>query len=864
MQVKIAKTSDKEELREAIDTGRVVVWDSDEDLHKVLEDIYDDIPDKQKPLIKVCKNVSYSKPVSFYDSGKEKGKFKTIYDFLNFYYRNIHNFKRPYLVINSNSKQELFDTIQQFIYLKINMDIYTQEELKKRRVVEKFKSSYKDLEELVQQVKESLYQKDKVYNSEEVMHLKQKIINYLENIKDELKKVETDIKVAVFSTKKSGKSMVVNGLIGEEIAPTSIELPTPNNILYIPYEEDTIKLKYKGQEKIFESHIECRDYIKKEFKLVKEKGEKLDDMEIYYPYKKYKQKKYRIYDTPGPDLASKDETKSHKEVYKKVLVDTDVAIFIIDYTKYAQESEVELFKDIKKEFFDKSARNMSFICVANKIDQVFGDAGVEKLTIRIADFIVHKFKELGFDNFIVIPISARTYFYIEKIAEKFPDIRESDNLRERLLAEDIENYTDGVTEEYISEIQNFTNNLRRSFKNENLRYQDIIDFTYFDYFEKYIDYIAQSKAEVEKIYGSIIPNIDSKITAIKNEINGRINLLQKDIRKITEELSKFLAEVEPISAEKEKVYESLEDAEYEIYKRLRKVIKDNLENIYTNKKTRLKEELNSLRELLPEYISGLKKGFISKEQFIEKYSYLKMDFGADVRIDKLSLSEIERNIKGKLKEPQDYINNTTKQLEYSIDRLNHSLQNIIGRHIGSSSFVFYTPDFNVSISPEVVVSKIQKLLDGIMFKYEYELQSDIVIDNKDKDRNFIENLKNRILDIFLRLTGAKWEKIEYHIKLELLNIEKELLEEFEREYRLMENKADELLEEFKKELNEDFLNIKLGVEEYFIAVKDVISGIKEDLSKDIDVRGKIVEFSKMVDVSTRSIYKYWEEIKNVN
>lgn len=858
MNIRVKKVNKEKDLLDVIKAGFIAVWDSEKPLYFALERVYEDISDAKKLHIKVCKNVSYTKPISLYDSNKQINKFGNIFEFLDFYYKSVDNLKNPYIVINSNSQSELFNTIQQLIYLKINIDIYTAEELKKKKVVEKFKSTYKDFKKSISQIKEDLNKK--WYKNQGVEDLKAEIIEHLEKIENELGKVESDIKVAVFSTKKSGKSMVVNSLIGEEIAPTSIELPTPNNILYIPYGEDKIKLKYKGEEKIFSNHLDCKEYIRKEFKSVKERGEKLENMEIYYPYRKYKNKKYRIYDTPGPDLASKDEIKSHREVYKEALLNSDVAIFIIDYTKYAQKSEVELLEEIKKEFFDKSTRNMSLICAVNKIDQVFGDADTEKMVVRIADFMMHKFRELGFDNFIVIPISARTYFYLEKIAEKFPDVKDSDNLRKRLYEDDIDKFKDGVIEQYIAEIQNLANNFRKSFGIENLKYNDLINFSYFDYFEKYVDYIAQSKAEVERIYGSVITNIGLILTSLSNDINGRIKLLQTDINKIKDELQKFLQNVKPtLDKEKKNAEKSLQEAKDNIYRELKQVIKDNLKNIHQNRKAKLEENLKKLRENISQDVSNLENGNISKEEFFEKYKRLNIDLSIDTRIEGLYL--FERNIKDRLKEPQKNIDKTTNILKYSIDELNRSLQEIIGRDVVSSSSIFLTPDFNISINSEHIISEMKKILDR--FTFEYQPMTDI-FDKKAETQSFMEKLRSTIKDFLSELTGTKWKEIELMLENQLLKVKNELLEKFEREYLLINEKADELLESYKNWLDTEFSSIEFSIELYFDDVEEVISGISEDLSKNIDTREKILEFSKYVSGLTKNIYKQWEDIKNVN
>ena len=81
------------------------------------------------------------------------------------------------------------------------------------------------------------------------------------------------------------------------------------------------------------------------------KGGKIPVVKVFYPRKKGIN--YSIFDTPGPDLAGSQHGDFIDEYIKK----TDVAIFVVDYSKYAQTEEIKLLEKIVKEFKNRKRTN---------------------------------------------------------------------------------------------------------------------------------------------------------------------------------------------------------------------------------------------------------------------------------------------------------------------------------------------------------------------------------------------------------------------------------------------------------------------------------------------------------------------------
>ncbi|WP_297890092.1 dynamin family protein [Sulfurihydrogenibium sp.] len=407
--------------------------------------------------------------------------------------------------------------------------------------------------------------------------IKENILENLKKIREStLKAKDQEIKICIVATKKAGKSMVANCFLKEEYAPTSAELPTPCIIKYTPNKDsDSIELyelnyEYKDENdkslselKVERKHL--RDYespeeVKKElenvFKSVKKEGKRTPDYEIKYPISKDSNLNYVVYDTPGPDLAGSE----HRIGLKEVIKDSDVVIFVIDYTKYAIDSEVELFGKVLS-LFDK--RENVLIVAVNKMDGMYLDQDTEKITSRVADFIREKYKALerkivekakeegkNIEHFeiISIPTSAMWYFYLTKTAEKYPQIKEK--------LEHIEDIEDNSMNSYISEIDVVVSRLKRIHKNNSPTYEDAINLSNFETLIRYTNYIAQEKAYISRV-SKLINDIDISTTKIANTINSNKLTASGRKDKILQLMQNFIYEVNKIN-ENQNVEEFLE------------------------------------------------------------------------------------------------------------------------------------------------------------------------------------------------------------------------------------------------------------------------------------------------------------------
>lgn len=317
------------------------------------------------------------------------------------------------------TRTQLSDIMQQFVYLNIQLDrihVMTEKEYDDSEKVKEFSKNIKSHEKNLQASVE-LISKEKFNSNSDIV---EKVKSNLDEIKGYLKEAqENELKIAVAGSKKSGKGMVVNSMLKCELAPTSLELATPNNCIYKKSNEG-YTLEYNNEKKKFEDGNAMRQYIKKIFKdasMNKESGYAVPDMTIGYKEIDNGLSTYTIYDTPGPDLAG---ASGHKKAAAKAIEDSDVMIFSIDFSKYFTDEEVNYLKVIKEKF-TKNQKYYSLILDVNKLDTRYSSEE-DKSVVRILDFLREKLISIApeFRDSIVVGTSALTYFdciAIEKLEE---------------------------------------------------------------------------------------------------------------------------------------------------------------------------------------------------------------------------------------------------------------------------------------------------------------------------------------------------------------------------------------------------------------------------------------------------------------
>ena len=216
------------------------------------------------------------------------------------------------------------------------------------------------------------------------------------------------IRIAVMGTGiKSGKSIVTSALLKIDYAPTSLTLPNPNTIKYVPATPNAkLTLEYDGKNYPFDTADELKNFINDEYERTWVSDRNLPDMTIYYPCDEFNG--YEIWDTPGPTICP-----TWNFVWKAAhfVAKADVCIFVMNYSCHLTSYEVDFLRQIHE-----AVKTNSFVFVINRIDERYNDKS-EKSVAAVIDYVTRRLEKFGYKNFVVFGTSALQSFYLDKVVE---------------------------------------------------------------------------------------------------------------------------------------------------------------------------------------------------------------------------------------------------------------------------------------------------------------------------------------------------------------------------------------------------------------------------------------------------------------
>lgn len=221
------------------------------------------------------------------------------------------------------------------------------------------------------------------------------------------------IDIGIFGTKKAGKTSTINAILGDEYSPMSAILPTPNKIVYSPVSIlRKLSLTYKGWEQNFYTIELLQKFMTLLFKDANKDSVALDEMLISIPKFPRLLRYYRLIDTPGPNFAG---SREHAEITEQAISTVDRVVFVMNYSQHLTQDEIELFDKVYKYFNNENSKQTILVAV-NKIDEMYAVPEVKSYE-RIADYIQNRLLELGYENILVLTISAMQAVYTKKIKE---------------------------------------------------------------------------------------------------------------------------------------------------------------------------------------------------------------------------------------------------------------------------------------------------------------------------------------------------------------------------------------------------------------------------------------------------------------
>ena len=228
------------------------------------------------------------------------------------------------------------------------------------------------------------------------------------NINNARKSLEDEIfRIAFIATMSTGKSTLLNAMLGDELLFTANEASTAR-LTYITHSdtEKRLRVVYRDDTapKIIQQENEIFDAIKA---LMQEPVvDNIERFELSYPIPSLSNKipkGIQFVDTPGPNKAGATE---HQRVTFEFIDKANVIIYILDYTKRGIHDDKSILEEIKerRKYIDQETTN-KFFFLLNKIDlrKERHDPPLEQIITKTQEELQSKY---GFNQPKVYAVSA--------------------------------------------------------------------------------------------------------------------------------------------------------------------------------------------------------------------------------------------------------------------------------------------------------------------------------------------------------------------------------------------------------------------------------------------------------------------------
>ncbi|BFJ84551.1 hypothetical protein Ruko_09680 [Ruthenibacterium sp. TH_2024_36131] len=217
---------------------------------------------------------------------------------------------------------------------------------------------------------------------------------------------KNDFDLAVVATMSSGKSTLINALLGRDLLPAANDATTAK-ITRIHDRDDqegfTVECSTRQGEVLYKSRLatpELLDEYNKDDKVF------YVDLDGDIPGISGSMLRLNILDTPGPNNSA---TQEHRDVTNTVLHDKErqpIILYVMDSTKPEDESDAALLEDIAKTMKRGGKQTQErFVFVMNKADMLSEKDG------QISEILSRRQKylgERGIEATQIIPVSAST------------------------------------------------------------------------------------------------------------------------------------------------------------------------------------------------------------------------------------------------------------------------------------------------------------------------------------------------------------------------------------------------------------------------------------------------------------------------
>lgn len=219
--------------------------------------------------------------------------------------------------------------------------------------------------------------------------------------------------VAVVATMSSGKSTLVNALIGSELLPSKNQACTSRLFKIENHDNldgfkatvinDTAMLPSKWIDASYENLAQLNDIEDESTILIHGNIESIHNQDLNFV----------IYDTPGPNNS---QDRSHAKKTQSLLNNEnfDLVLYVLNATQIGVDDDAKLLRDLS----DNISHKKNLIFVLNKSDQL--DAELDEGLNDVVENVGSYLERLGFNAPVIVPISSIAALLARKVKANQP------------------------------------------------------------------------------------------------------------------------------------------------------------------------------------------------------------------------------------------------------------------------------------------------------------------------------------------------------------------------------------------------------------------------------------------------------------
>ena len=497
------------------------------------------------------------------------------------------------------------------------------------------------------------------------------------------KAFSSEFEIGVVATVSSGKSTLLNSILGKDLIPAKNQACTAKiSKIYNENKKD----HFSGKGFIDGNLIKSFPILTQEDLVYLNENPEINRVEIFGKIKNINsnENKLVLIDTPGPNNAN---DLRHKELtYELIAKDyKPLILYVLNYQQLGITDDKKLLEDIGNAINESGdAQNSErFIFVLNKFDSKFestNDDPIEK-TIETAKKYL---ESVGIYNPVIIPTSAMTALLIRE--EKYLEDKKMKRIRNNKIADLIESYED---EEFnINNYMEIPNSIIEKI-NQNLK--DEVDdekkaelLSGVPALEEYIDEYLSKYALPEKIqkatgtFENFIKkeDIQSKMFTAIQQNEEEIEKMKKSIEKFE---NNYTIKIPQIRKELEKYIKNIEiggNKKIEDYEIKIEVLANKLRKNKENSSSSVSGAMQPVKKYISELQSEYLKLKTEMDQEIKKILDLevkKLIQFYEKEVKSISDGNIDKNISNTIKtilnlNIKDKINFDEKKLEEILEK----------------------------------------------------------------------------------------------------------------------------------------------------------------------------------------------------